>query len=103
MSISAISPSLPGIQAPSALTGAAAPRSSAVQPPDFADLLGHMISNTSSALRGAEAASIAGMRGQLPVAQVVQGVMAAQETLQTAIAVRDKVVTAYQEISRMAI
>ncbi|KAF2990642.1 Flagellar hook-basal body complex protein FliE [Methylocystis sp. MJC1] len=35
--------------------------------------------------------------------QVVDAVMAAERSLQTMIAVRDKVVNAYQEISKMAI
>ena len=35
--------------------------------------------------------------------QVVEAVMSAEQTLQAAIAIRDKVVTAYLEISRMAI
>jgi flagellar hook-basal body complex protein FliE len=33
----------------------------------------------------------------------VEAVMSAEKSLQTALAVRDKVVNAYQEISRMAI
>jgi len=37
------------------------------------------------------------------VQHVVEAVMNAQSTLQTAIAVRDKVVSAYQDVSRMAI
>ena len=54
-------------------------------------------------LRNAEALSIAGVRGQASVQQVVDAVMTAEQSLQTAIAVRDKVVSAYLEISRMAI
>jgi flagellar hook-basal body complex protein FliE len=34
---------------------------------------------------------------------VVEHVMSAEQSLQTAIAIRDKVVSAYQEISRMPI
>jgi flagellar hook-basal body complex protein FliE len=34
---------------------------------------------------------------------VVEAVMSAEQTLQMAVAVRDKVVQAYQEVSRMAI
>jgi flagellar hook-basal body complex protein FliE len=37
------------------------------------------------------------------VQQVVEAVMAAEQALQSAIAVRDKVVSAYLEISRMQI
>jgi flagellar hook-basal body complex protein FliE len=43
------------------------------------------------------------MKGQASLQQVVQAVMMAEQTLQTVVAVRDKVVGAYQEISRMQI
>ena len=35
--------------------------------------------------------------------KVVESVMAAQRSLQSVLAIRDKVVSAYQEIARMAI
>lgn len=54
-------------------------------------------------IKQGEAVSIAGVDGQASVQQVVEAVMAAESTLQTAIAIRDKVVSAYQEISRMSI
>jgi flagellar hook-basal body complex protein FliE len=37
------------------------------------------------------------------VHKVVESIMSAQRSLQSALAIRDKVVTAYQEISRMNI
>jgi flagellar hook-basal body complex protein FliE len=37
------------------------------------------------------------------VQQVVEAVMAAEQTLQSSIAIRDKVVAAYLEVSRMQI
>ena len=40
---------------------------------------------------------------QAPVQQVVETVMNAEQALQTAVAVRDKLLSAYQEITRMAI
>ena len=36
-------------------------------------------------------------------AQVVDAVMSAEQALQAAVAIRDKIVTAYMEVSRMAI
>jgi flagellar hook-basal body complex protein FliE len=95
----ALSPSPVQSTAPAQRNGAAA----AAQPLDFGDMLGQMVTGAAGAVRTAESAAISGLRGQLPVAQVVQTVMAAQETLQTAVAVRDKVVSAYLEVSRMAI
>ena len=55
------------------------------------------------AVRAGEATAISGIGGKASVQQVVEAIMNAEQTLQTAIAVRDKVVAAYQEISRMAI
>jgi flagellar hook-basal body complex protein FliE len=70
---------------------------------DFASLLGQMMNSLAGALRTGEAASLAGLKGQVPVAGVVEAVMTAEQTLQGAIAVRDKVVAAYLELSRMQI
>ena len=70
---------------------------------DFAGLLGQMMSSLAGALRTGEAASLAGLKGQVPIAGVVEAVMTAEQTLQGAIAVRDKVVAAYLELSRMQI
>ncbi|WP_265975274.1 flagellar hook-basal body complex protein FliE, partial [Brucella intermedia] len=51
----------------------------------------------------AEATSIQGIKGDAPVRDVVSSVMEAEQSLQTAIAIRDKIVQAYLEISRMPI
>jgi flagellar hook-basal body complex protein FliE len=39
----------------------------------------------------------------MPIQDVVEAVMSAERSLQTALALRDKSVAAWQEISRMAI
>lgn len=70
---------------------------------DFGAVLTDVASKGVSAIANAEAASIKGIRGEASIQQVVEAVLEAERTLQTAIAVRDKVVQAYQEISRMAI
>lgn len=54
-------------------------------------------------LKAGEAASISSIQGKVSAQRVVEAVMSAEQTLQVAIAVRDKVVQAYQEVSRMAI
>ena len=54
-------------------------------------------------LKGGEATAISGMQGKASVQDVTKSVMDAQQSLQTVVAVRDKVVSAYQEVSRMAI
>jgi flagellar hook-basal body complex protein FliE len=71
--------------------------------PDFGRVLAEVASQGVASIREAEAASLAGINGKASVQQVVEAVMNAERTLQTAIAVRDKVVQAYQEISRMQI
>ncbi len=54
-------------------------------------------------LRAVEAASIAGIQGKISTQQVVEAVMSAEQSLQTAVAIRDKVVEAYQDILRMPV
>jgi flagellar hook-basal body complex protein FliE len=70
---------------------------------DFASVLGRAIADFGSQLREAEATSIGGVTGTASMQDVVERVMSAEQSLQAVIAVRDKVVSAYQEISRMAI
>ena len=70
---------------------------------DFGSMLASMASDTFDTLKAAEATSVAGITDKASVQQVVESVMAAEQSLQTALAVRDKVVSAYLEISRMTI
>jgi flagellar hook-basal body complex protein FliE len=80
-------------------------QSAASQPggASFLDTLGRLAAETATAVREGEAASVAGMQGTLPLQNVVEKVMAAERTLQAALAVRDKAVSSYLEISRMQI
>jgi len=70
---------------------------------DFESILASLASDTRQTLKTGENAAIAGLTGKLPLQQVVSSVMAAEQSLTVAIAIRDKVVGAYTEISRMAI
>jgi flagellar hook-basal body complex protein FliE len=54
-------------------------------------------------LKAGEAASISAVEGKESTRRVVEALMSAEQALQTAVAVRDKVVQAYQEIVRMSI
>lgn len=54
-------------------------------------------------LKTGEAASISAMQGKESTRRVVEALMSAEQALQTAVAVRDKVVQAYQEVVRMSI
>ncbi len=70
---------------------------------EFASVLANMVTNTIDSVKSAEQTSAAGVRGQASVQQVVEAVMAAEQNLQSSLAVRDKIVAAYLEISRMQI
>lgn len=69
----------------------------------FAEALSQAASKTANTLQNAEQVSIQALRGDADTRQVVDAVMSAQQALQTTIAIRDKVVSAYLEISRMSI
>ena len=75
---------------------------SAVRGPDFAAVLAEVAAEGLQTLKTGEATALAGLQGKASVQQVVEAVMSTEQTLQAAIAIRDKVVAAYQEISRMA-
>ncbi|MBA2125954.1 flagellar hook-basal body protein FliE [Hyphomicrobium methylovorum] len=70
---------------------------------DFAQTMAAMAADAITTIKAGEATATAGIKGQASVQQVVQAVMQAEQTLQTVVAVRDKVVSAYLEISRMQI
>jgi flagellar hook-basal body complex protein FliE len=54
-------------------------------------------------LQQAEQVSVQALQGEADIRQVVDAVMSAEQSLQAAVAIRDKIVTAYLEVSRMAI
>jgi flagellar hook-basal body complex protein FliE len=72
-------------------------------PTDFGAVLGQMTLDAIGTLKTGEQTAVAGVRGQATTQQVVEAVMASEQALQTGIAIRDKVVSAYLEISRMTI
>lgn len=71
--------------------------------PSFDNVLSQLASSVSGKLQTAEAVSMKSMTGDVPTRDVVNAVMDAEQSLQTAIAIRDKIVQAYLEISRMPI
>jgi flagellar hook-basal body complex protein FliE len=70
---------------------------------DFESVLKSVVSDAAGAVGAAESLALQGMNGSASVAQVVNSVMSAEQSLQIAISIRDKVVAAYGEISRMNI
>lgn len=94
-----------GALAAGPVAGALAPATAAAAPagPAFGDVMAQVAAGMRDSLRAGEAAAISGIQGKASAQQVVEAVMSAEQSLQTAIAIRDKVVAAYLEISRMAI
>lgn len=70
---------------------------------DFGAILSDVASSASQAIAGAEKTGVAALQGKASARDVVEKFMHAEQTLQTALAVRDKTVAALQEITRMAI
>jgi flagellar hook-basal body complex protein FliE len=91
--------------APSGPTAAAstAVKSAAQAGTDFGQVMAKVSSDAVQSVKTAEKLSVDGIEGKANVQSVVEAVMTAQENLQTALAIRDKSVAAFQEITRMAI
>lgn len=69
----------------------------------FAELLGRTVNDGIAAGRGAETASVAAVAGSADLSHVVSAVAEAETTLQTVVAVRERIIEAYKEIMRMPI
>lgn len=69
----------------------------------FADIMKTMAQKTMGTLRAGEAASARAVAGDASLPEVVQAITASEVTLQTVVAMRDKMVSAYQEILRMPV
>ena len=80
-------------------TGAAA----STQAPSFDQALAQAIGSAVDTLQTGEAVAIQGVEGAASPMKVVDSVMAAQRSLQSVLAIRDRAVSAYQEVARMAI
>ena len=69
----------------------------------FGTALANASQRTMETLRGAEGVSMQALQGEVPAREVVDAVMSAERALQTSIAIRDKIVSAWLELSRMQI
>jgi flagellar hook-basal body complex protein FliE len=69
--------------------------------PSFGDMLRGAAESTLNTVRHGEQKSIEGIVGKADLTDVVSAISNAETTLQAVVAVRDKVVSAYQEILRM--
>ena len=88
----------------SSLTGSEAMRE--VKAPDdgsFGAVFDLVLNNVGTPLKAAEQTATQGILGQASVQETVQAVMSAEQSLQVGIGIRDRIVNAYVELSRMAI
>ena len=69
----------------------------------FADVLKSTMTNVVQASRHAESQIAAQVAGKAELVDVVTAISAAETSLETVMAVRDQVISAYQEIMRMPI
>ncbi|HUA53351.1 MAG TPA: flagellar hook-basal body complex protein FliE [Candidatus Sulfotelmatobacter sp.] len=87
-------------------TARAAVPSGELKPPtgqSFANLVENASDQAMQSLQAGEKASIQAMSGKADLADVVTAVSNAEVTLQTVVAVRDRVVSAYLDILKMPI
>jgi flagellar hook-basal body complex protein FliE len=94
---------LQGLGASLMRPGPQADASGAAPAADFGSVFAGVAQNFVDKLQQGEAAAVAGVQGKAAVQDVVQAVMSAEQSLQLAMAMRDKVVSAYQEFTRMPI
>jgi len=88
------------LQPQAAPPAAAAPAVGAVS---FEDALSQAFGAAVDTLKTGEATAIQSVQGGVPAMRVVESVMDAQRSLQSVLAIRDKLVTAWQDISRISI
>lgn len=69
----------------------------------FGTALATATQNAVGVLQKAEGVSLQALQGDVETREVVDAVMNAEQTLQAAIAIRDKIVSSYLEVSRMQI
>ncbi len=94
------------IYAQAAKTAAMAPQTDGVSEtakPDFSQMLKTAMETTAASLQTGEAAAASVATGNASLVDVVTAVSAAEVSLEAAIAVRNRIIEAYQEILRMPI
>lgn len=103
MTFPSSTPAVNAYRATAGLGGAEAPAAGGGVGEGFEAVLGQVMQNAVSSARAADHASQAGLTGQMGTTEVVMAVGRAELALQTAVAVRDRMVTAYQDVMRMAV
>lgn len=80
-----------------------APIGDATNQPSFADIMKETVTQSVDTIKGGEEMSAKAITGEADLVDVVQAVNSAELTLQTMVTVRDKMISAYQDIMRMPI
>ena len=70
---------------------------------DFSSMVSRAAAQAVDTVRTGDQMAIAGLNGQVGLQQVVEATMAMESTVQVSVALRDKLVEAYQDIMRMPI
>ena len=83
--------------------GAEAPGMDAPKGPSFGEFMRDAALKSIDTMRAGETASARAVAGEANLPEVVQAVTAAELTLQTVVSIRDRLVSAYQEVMRMPI
>lgn len=74
--------------------------SESLKGPSFGDVMKTAISDSIGTMKAGETMSARAITGEASLPEVVQAVNAAELTLQTVTAVRDRLISAYQELMR---
>lgn len=91
------------VASPAVATMPAATGASEAGQSNFASMVSDALSSVRDASGKAEQQSLQSIQGNAPLHDVVAAVSNAEVTLQTVVAVRDRVISAYQDIIRMPI
>jgi flagellar hook-basal body complex protein FliE len=70
---------------------------------EFQNVLETIKSQFIDPIRSAETMAMKGIAGQAPAQDVIQNVMQAERALYTGLAIKDRALAAYQEITRMQV
>ncbi|MEL6361101.1 MAG: flagellar hook-basal body complex protein FliE [Pseudomonadota bacterium] len=103
MSLDALSAAKAYANAATAAARQSAPSVQNTDRPNFQNLVAEAVSQTVSSIEAGEAVGIQAANGEADLVDVVTAISAAEVSLEAAIAVRNRVIEAYQEIMRMPI
>ena len=79
------------------------PKAVGPAPKDFSQMVGDAAAQAVESVRSGDQMAIKGLTGQASLQEVVQATMAMEQTVQVSVALRDKLVEAYQEVMRMPV